>query len=82
MRDMKFDLQDLDLDEGGIHTELVITHHDGSASYILTDDELKDLHAKVMARFWLRFPPLHLAPVRGHHPGANCGCPRCAPAKT
>lgn len=62
MRGMKFDLQDLDLDEGGIHTELVITHHDGSASFILSDDELKDLHAAVLTRFWQRFPPHHLAP--------------------
>lgn len=62
MRDIKFDLQDLDLDEGGMHTELVVTHLDGSASYILTDDELKDLHAAVLTRFWQRFPPHHLAP--------------------
>ena len=40
---MKFEFQDLDLDEGGVQTEMVITFHDGSASYILNDEEMRDL---------------------------------------
>jgi hypothetical protein len=43
MNGIKFDFQDLDLDEAGMHTEFVITHQDGSASFILTDEEMRDL---------------------------------------
>jgi len=51
MNGIKFEFQDLDLDEGGIQTEFVITHHEGSASFILTDEEIEDLLVGVRQRW-------------------------------
>ena len=51
MQDVKFDIEDLDLDEGGMFHELTITHLDGCTSFILSDDELTDLYKKAMDRY-------------------------------
>jgi hypothetical protein len=51
MTGIKFDFQDLDLDEAGMHTEFVIEHHEGSASFILTDEEVGDLLGAVRQRW-------------------------------
>lgn len=56
MTGIKFDFQDLDLDEGGIQTEFVITHHEGSASFILMDEELEDLAVGARRRWTTHRP--------------------------
>ena len=43
MTGIKFVFNDLNLDEAGLHHELVLEHHDGTTSFILTDEELADL---------------------------------------
>lgn len=50
MTGIRFTFQDLDLDEAGVHTEMVIEHHDGTTSLILTQEEVFDLAAAARER--------------------------------